>query len=406
MDETEPPSDLKDSESSTALLSPQKENSKENLRKKTRSLDKTGLLLKPKGNELATFNCSIPQINNWPKPFLYRVEYAKSDSSPNTFFSFSKRADNKIDPFGRYSEIKLRWLKSFTEFTNDKPKTIISMKDNRQAEDPRITYIKDEDKYYITYTEFDETNAGIALATTKDFEKIKKHGIISNKIPLEKAIEIVNDQELKKIWQKRLDSRKHKKQLTMYPMDKDAYTTKNGKYKLHHRLGNSMQIAEFDEIKELQGEKGKIYWENHIKNINEHTVMRNTEPYFPKELSDFVDEKLGWGSPSFNVGDKEFVLWHGVNKAHDYCCSLLEIQNDEIISVIKDPLLKPDDTDIFHGLDGKQKRVKYATAALVDEENKQIYIYFTKGDNEIHYYATSEPWAYKELNNPNNRIKQ
>jgi len=45
-------------------------------------------------------------------------------------------------------------------------------------EDPRITYVPELSQYVVIYTAFTRDGPGVALATTEDFRKFERHGII------------------------------------------------------------------------------------------------------------------------------------------------------------------------------------------------------------------------------------
>lgn len=45
-------------------------------------------------------------------------------------------------------------------------------------EDPRITYLEELDRYFITYTAFGRNGPGVSLASTEDFVTFERHGLI------------------------------------------------------------------------------------------------------------------------------------------------------------------------------------------------------------------------------------
>ena len=46
------------------------------------------------------------------------------------------------------------------------------------CEDPRVTYLKDKESYYITYTAYSPAGAAVGMARTFDFESIERIGLI------------------------------------------------------------------------------------------------------------------------------------------------------------------------------------------------------------------------------------
>ena len=45
-------------------------------------------------------------------------------------------------------------------------------------EDPRITFVPELDEFYIAYTAFGKSGPAVALASTKDFKKFERHGVV------------------------------------------------------------------------------------------------------------------------------------------------------------------------------------------------------------------------------------
>ena len=46
------------------------------------------------------------------------------------------------------------------------------------VEDPRITYMPEVDEYFIAYTAFGKAGPGVAIASTKDFKKFERFGLV------------------------------------------------------------------------------------------------------------------------------------------------------------------------------------------------------------------------------------
>ncbi len=382
MVEVEPPSEEEgdtkySNNTSVALLDSKKElDSKRDLE---------GILLEPNhlNWELAVLNPSLYQENDYPHPFVYRTE--------------------KPDKLGRYSVIDFRLLETPTQLSKEKRTIIWPTEDYecRGCEDSRLTKVGDT--YYITYVAFDGINARIALATTKDFRIIEKQGIIGPPILLEEAIELVDDETHKKIWlrdfkasKKRLKNSKIKKEI--YLWDKDAaldYNEETDLWELIHRPDPYIHIAKAKDWREFLSQD---YWKKQIRNMDEHTLMKNTMPW--------ASRKIGFGA-YFKIGDKKVGLFHGVNSKTTYRGSFFEIKNSKIVSIITNPLFQPKKEDRCEYLDEKQKkkikRVIFAEAALI--EGDRIWIYSGSADQRIVYRTTSPPWLYAELNQPNNRIQ-
>ena len=362
-------------------------------------MDEEGILLRPriKKGERAVMNPAVLQINaNGPWPFLYRNEKLK-----------------KIDGKERVvSTIDLRWLINPTQLWERK-KTIIEPTEEYEAygcEDPRLSHINGE--YYITYVAYDGLNARIALAKTKDFKEVKKLGIIGPEIELEEAIELVSDDNYKKVWQKQLEGLKEKmeKEKLRGPAilsDKDAYIDydqKNKKWVLIHRLDPQMHIAMVDSLEELKNEE---FWRSYLKNIKSYEFLRGLEPW--------EKEKIGLGSSIVNIWGKKIAVYHGVSEKEevlDYNGGFLEIEDFKPKSRLRDPLFKPErEEHIFKYIDenGKErmKRVIFPTGIVQDPEDKdQLWVYYGMGDSTIGYRSTYIPWLVRELEHPHNKLVQ
>lgn len=387
MDDTRPP-DMTNSKKSGAVRTQVPE-------KNDLDLEKIILMPSQRLNELAVLNPSVYQDSQkGPWPFVYRTEI------PNKF--------------GKISVIDLKWLETPTKLIPGKTTIIRPNRkeyDRLGCEDPRLTKVNNT--YFITYTAWDGINARIAYATTKDFVNIQKHGIIGPQIPLKEAIDIVEEDIYKQVWTKSLKEAEKRKQhpnlkqiitgdKEIYLWDKDAaihYDPKNKKWVLFHRLDPHMHIAKTDKLEDL---KDNDFWRDYLKNISKHTSIKHTEPWACK--------KTGWGSPLFKVGDKRLGLYHGVNEDLDYSGSFCEFDDSyNLISVIRNPLLKPDkDIHLFKHTDEngneKLKKVIFPTGAIV--QGKKLYVYSGIADTFIGVRSTDIDWVYSELNHPYNRLKE
>ena len=354
----------------------------------------------PELNEIAVLN---PSLSPFPAdgkiPFIYRAEIACDP--------LKGRKIQDLTAFDRRSVIKHKSLKNPLELTSE-DNIIIDTDEHYElfgAEDPRITLV--DDTYYITYTGFDGWSARICLASTKDFKNIEKHGIIGPNMGFEKAISLVGEDLYKKMWAEDFEKGKEKlKQIKGFEQEvlrvsnKDAilhYNEEKQEWQLYHRFDPWAQIAVAKNISDFQTPE---FWEEQLINIDAHTKMKNNGPYFSK--------KVGWGSPIFKLGDKQTMVYHGVDEKLNYYGTFCEIKNGRIVASIQDPLLKPTDNDIFVYTDEKGKKktkgVIFPTAALVDEPNDRVYVYSGSKDEVIKVRSTSATWLYEQLNHPANRI--
>ena len=71
----------------------------------------------------------------------------------------------------------------FTDWKIDKQPTMVPQPDEFPEEtygleDPRIVKLEDENRYAIVYTSFSKSGPLVSLATTEDFEKFRRYGVV------------------------------------------------------------------------------------------------------------------------------------------------------------------------------------------------------------------------------------
>jgi predicted GH43/DUF377 family glycosyl hydrolase len=174
--------------------------------------------------------------------------------------------------------------------------------EQRGVEDPRIA--KFDNRYYLVYVAYDSVTVRVCLASTTDFKKVEKHGII---IP--------------DLW------------------DKDAMffpeLVKN-KMILMHRLEPNIQLAFFNDMEQLLKPE-KDYWQKHLTALDEYTAMR---PQYWWEA-----KKIGGGAPPIPTKEGWLVIYHGVDDKLVYRAgaALLDYENPlRVIARFPDPILEPE----------------------------------------------------------------
>jgi predicted GH43/DUF377 family glycosyl hydrolase len=177
------------------------------------------------------------------------------------------------------------------------------------AEDARISKIDDD--FLITYTAlsrpaFDKIDGvRIGLAATKDFKNIHKHGIVGPPS--------VRDKDAV-IFPRRI----------------------NGKIVMLHRIVPDIQMVSFDDLDTLYDPPAEL-WEDHLKNLEEHVVMR---PEFDWEI-----KKIGAGPTPIETPEGWLFIYHGVDDNHVYRmgAALLDLNDpSKIIAKSPTPLLEPE----------------------------------------------------------------
>ncbi|MCG3120899.1 MAG: 1,4-beta-mannosyl-N-acetylglucosamine phosphorylase [bacterium] len=210
--------------------------------------------------------------------------------------------------------------------------------EQRGVEDPRIA--KFDNRYYLVYVAYDSVTVRTCLASTTDFKKIARHGII---IP--------------DVW------------------DKDAMffpELVKGKLILMHRIEPNIQLAFFNDMEHLlQPEKN--YWKEHLAALDRFTAMR---PQFWWEA-----KKIGGGAPPIPTPEGWLVIYHGVDDKLVYRAgaALLDYEHPlRVIARFPDPILEPERQ--FEKV-GDVPNVVFPTGtALFDDE---LLIYYGGADKAI-----------------------
>lgn len=210
--------------------------------------------------------------------------------------------------------------------------------EKRGVEDPRIT--RHDGRYYLVYVAYDSVTVRVCLASTIDFRKIERHGII---IP--------------EVW------------------DKDAMffpEPVQGKLVLMHRIEPNIQLAFFNDMEHLLKPE-KNYWKQHFDHLDKYIVMR---PQYWWEA-----KKIGGGAPPIKTEDGWLVIYHGVDDKLVYRAgaALLDLDNPlQVMSRFPEPILAPEHR--FEKV-GDVPNVVFPTGtALFDDE---LLIYYGGADKVI-----------------------
>ncbi|MBN1154103.1 hypothetical protein JXB12_04200 [candidate division KSB1 bacterium] len=206
------------------------------------------------------------------------------------------------------------------------------------CEDARIVLF--EGSYYIFYTAYDGTNVRVSAASTSDFKKYKKYGVI---------IPDVNNKD-SMIFPQRIKNR----------------------IVLIHRVDPDIQFAYFDTLEGMLS--GDVrYWERYMKKLDDYTVMR---PKFEWEF-----KKIGAGAPPIKTDDGWLLIYHGVDKNLVYRggAALLDLDDpSKVISRLPEPIIEPIRT---YELVGDVPNVVFPEGtALFDDE---LMVYYGGADKVI-----------------------
>ena len=299
-------------------------------------------------------------------------------------------------------------------------------KDGRVIITPEYNYEKDGiedgrlsregDTYMITYIAFNEDieNGGpkIALATTKDFKKIDKYGIIGPQVRFEEAISLVGPNSYYgKHWAKKLkEMKKNNPNINPFIPDKDAaleYMPEIKKWALWHRLEPAIQIAYADKISDFQSHK---FWINQIKNLEKHTIL--------KPGGEWATEKVGLGGLPVTIEGRKIGHIHGVEKKEKekltqyfYRGTFVEFdpKTNKVIAALRDPMLIPDNQDLLVETSEEghrtEKYVNFPTILKMGPDNQDTLLTISGlGDKNIGSRTHNKDHILKELANPHNSI--
>jgi|TARA_B100001964_G_scaffold240621_2_gene310860 predicted GH43/DUF377 family glycosyl hydrolase len=282
-------------------------------------------------------------------------------------------------------------------------------------EDARLS--KKGDTYLITYVAFNEDiengGAKIALATTKNFKKIKRHGIIGPQMRYEEAIDLVGPNSYYgKHWIRELEGiQKIHPGIDPFIPDKDAgleYVPERKQWALLHRLEPAIQIAYADKISDFRKKK---FWVEHIRNLEKYTIL--------KPGIWWAKEKIGIGGLPIDIDGRKIGHIHGVEKRESegltqyfYRGTFAEFnpQIDKIIAILRDPMLLPTDKDklIETSPNGHitEKYVNFPTILKVSPNDISALLTISGwGDEKEGSRTHNKEHILKELSDPHNSIE-
>ncbi len=210
--------------------------------------------------------------------------------------------------------------------------------EKRGVEDPRVSQF--EGRYYLVYVAYDGVTVRVCLASTADFKKIERHGII---IP--------------EVW------------------DKDAMffpETVKGKLILMHRIEPNIQLAFFSDLEHLLHPE-KDYWKNHLSDLERYTALR---PRYEWEA-----KKIGGGAPPIRTDEGWLVIYHGVDDKLVYRAgaALLDLDNPlRVRARFPEPILEPQRS--FEKV-GDVPNVVFPTGTALFED--ELLVYYGGADKAI-----------------------
>ena len=211
------------------------------------------------------------------------------------------------------------------------------------VEDARATRI--DGTVYLTYTVLAEPAAGadrgvgIGLASTTDWKHVETYGRIGPPV-----------------------------------RDKDAAIFPQlvgGRIAMAHRIVPDIQVAFFEDEEQLRA-PGAAYWEDHLRHLDEHVLLR------PEAV--WEGKKIGIGPPPIATEEGWLIVYHGADRKHVYRAGLALLDYDDlrVIARTPHPVLEPTHDYELHG---DVPNVVFPQGAIV--EDGRLTLYYGAADTVI-----------------------
>ena len=202
-------------------------------------------------------------------------------------------------------------------------------------EDARATRL--DGTVYLTYTVLSEPafeadrGVGIGLATTTDWRTVERHGRIGPPV--------------------------RDKDAALFPQ------LVGGRIALAHRVVPDIQVAFFEDEEQLRN-PGAAYWEDHLRRLDEHVVLR------PEAV--WEGKKVGIGPPPIATEEGWLVVYHAADREHVYRAGLALLDYDDlgVIARTPHPVMEPTHDYELHG---DVPNVVFPQGAVVEDETLTLY---------------------------------
>lgn len=213
--------------------------------------------------------------------------------------------------------------------------------DKYSAEDARVTMLDNE--YWITYTglhspAFSWKGYRPALASTKDFLKVKKYGIMGPDV--------------------------NNKDVVIFP------NRVNGKIVTLQRIEPNVQIVYYDNIEELKKGHNKEYWDNYMRRLSSYSVL--------KRRYRWEAMKVGAGPPPIQTTDGWLLIYHGVDERNVYRAgaALFDLKDPTKVRFRAPfPILEP---KMKYEREGDVPNVVFPTGAVINDG--ELFVYYGAAD--------------------------
>ncbi len=292
-------------------------------------IKKHGPVLVPENGIGAIFNCGASTFRN---RFVLIPRVIKE--------GYTKRPEGGYENY--ISEVWIAESSDGIDFTLKRPILLPDSEfDLYGCEDPRVTKLGEE--YFITYTAlrhpaFSGLGGRVGLASTTDFERIEKHGVIGP------------DAE--------------DKNCVIFP------ELVNGRVVALHRIQPNIQIMFFDSVEDLKANRPWIPWERYMENLEKFTILKGRKSW--EAL------KVGSGPPPVKTDEGWLLIYHAVdrNKVYRVGAALLD-ENDpsKVIARTDEPIMEPTED---YEINGDIPNVVFPVGLVV--RHGKCYLYYGGAD--------------------------
>jgi len=275
--------------------------------------------------------------------------------------------------------------------------------EKKGVEDPRIVFL--EGVYYLFYTVYDGKNALFAYATSTDLVHFVKHGIISPRITYAEASRLFESSNIKlrEKYSMFASYIKDRQGPDILLWEKDAFIfpkkfnrpegrgsvssgQSHNKFALIHRILPGIQVAYFDDFKDLTDD----YWREYLKNLGEHVLLESE--------CRFESRNIGGGCPPIETKEGWLMIYHAVEdsrrgRIYHAAAALLDLtEPSKVIGRMKRPLFSPAQQWEKRG---DVNNVVFPTGTVVREG--RLYIYYGAADKRIAAKSVDMQELLKEL---------
>jgi predicted GH43/DUF377 family glycosyl hydrolase len=278
-------------------------------------------------------NLYLSPVFNYRSEELVIKEFSKN--TPDCDFSDSRWIKNSnVNYLTSISHLRIARSTDGLHFVIDEHPALFpaNVYEEYGIEDARITLI--DGTYYITYSAISSSGITTCMASTMDFKRFFRHGVIF--CPDNKDVEIFPE----KI---------------------------NGLYYALHRpfpshFGTAdIWIAQSPDL---------IHWGNH-----KH-LMGTREGFWD-------DGRIGGSAIPFKVPEGWIEIYHGASKKDRYCLGAVLLDHDEpwkVISRVQEPIMEPEET---YEVNGFFNDVVFTCGLLI--ENDMVRLYYGAADTYVAY---------------------